>query len=321
MVRNNEVDVPEEIGFFLAPRFSSMAFFCAVEPLRVANRLAGRDLYRWRILSADGEPVESSNGMRLVADAALDAATAPATVIICSGFDPTKAATKSLLAILRRLSARRCALGALDTGAHILALAGVTRGSHVVLHWEAQSAFEEAFPETPVSSELFEDDGLVFTCAGGTAALDLMLHRIGRAHGLALATAVSEQFIHDRIRSKGDHQRMPPARRLNIANEKVLAAISLMEAALERPLPARTLAMRAGVTPRQLERLFQDALGVSPMRYYKTLRLTRARELLRQTDLPVLEVAIATGFSSTVVFSRGFREQFARSPRDDRRDE
>ena len=316
-----DADAPREIGFLLIPRFSAMAFFCAVEPLRVANRLAGRDLYSWRILSADGEPVEASNGMRLVADLPLDAATNLQTLIICAGFDPAAGATRPVLATLRRLSARSCALGALDTGAHILALAGVTRGRTVTLHWEAQSAFQETFPDVPVTSELFEDDGLVFTCAGGTAALDMMLHRIGQAHGQALATAVSEQFIHDRIRSKSDHQRMAPGRRFDVANGKVLAAINIMEETLERPLPARLLAARAGVTPRQLERLFAGELGVSPMRYYRRLRLIRARELLRQTDLPVLEVAIAVGFTSTVAFSRCFREQFARSPRDDRRDE
>lgn len=305
------------IGFLLAPGFSAMAFFSALEPLRVANRLSGRPLYRWRVYSEDGEAVEASNGMRIVVDAVFGA-DSPPTLIVCAGFEPARSESRRTLAILRQLARAGVVLGALDTGAHVLAKAGLLGGVRVSLHWEAEPAFREEFPEIEVTGELFEVDGRIFTCAGGTAALDLMLDRISRKHGPGLAAAVSEQFIHDRIRSSHDHQRMELSARLKVTNAKVLSVVRLMERNLEQPLGPEALARQAGVTPRQLERLFAAELSLSPQRYYRELRLMRARHLLRQTDMPVIDVAVATGFSSVSALSRRYAAHFGSPPSRDR---
>lgn len=320
MYRPHDGDGPEAIGFLLVANFSSMAFFSAVEPLRVANRLSGKDLFSWRIFSVDGAPVEASNGMRLMADAALGPETCPASLIVCAGFDPALAETRSLLSMLRRLSRAGVMLGAMDTGAHILAKAGLLDGGPITLHWEAAPAFREEFPEIEVSDELFEVQRRVFTCAGGTAALDLMLDMIGRKHGADLAAAVSEQFIHDRIRSSHDHQRMQLSTRLAVTDSKVLKAVELMERNLEQPLGLDAIAARAGITERHMERLFRALMRTSPGRYYGELRLERARQLLRNTDMAVLDVALATGFSSGSSLSRRYRARFGAPPRADRRD-
>lgn len=311
---------PEPIGFLLVPKFSAMAFFSAVEPLRVANRLAGRALFAWRVLSADGAPVEASSGMRLMVDGALAEAGRLPTLIVCAGFEPERAATRPLLGSLRRLSRAGVALGALDTGAFLLARAGLARDVPVTMHWEAVPAFREAFPEIAVSDELFEVAERFFTCAGGTAALDLMLDMIARKHGAALAVAVSEQFIHDRIRRAHDQQRMALGLRLGVTDGRVLAIVARMEAHLEQPLAASALADGAGITVRQMERLFRDHLAASPAAYYRGLRLERARQLLRQTDLGVVEVALAAGFSSASALARRYRARFGRAPSDDRQD-
>jgi AraC family carnitine catabolism transcriptional activator len=314
-------DAPEtQVGFLLTPGFSSLAFFCALEPLRVANRMAERNLYTWRIFSADGGPVEASNGLRMVADARLEQARAPEVLIVCAGFEPAAGASPAVLAALRRAAAQGSAVGALDTGAVLLALAGLVGRETITLHWEAVPAFREAFPDIVVSGELFEDRGAIFTCAGGTAALDMMLHRIARRHGDALAHAVSEQFIHDRIRSRGDAQRMSLGRRLQIDNAKVLQTVELMERTLEAPLNTGVLARRAGVTQRQLERLFRTHLGDGPGEFYRNLRLARGRDLLRQSDLDVLEIAVGVGFASRAAFSRAYAKRYGRAPRADRRE-
>lgn len=320
MYRRHEGEGPEIIGFLLVANFSSMAFFSAVEPLRVANRLAGRPLFAWRIFSEGGDPVEASNGMRLMADAALSPAACPPTLIVCAGFDPAASETKTLLSMLRRLFRAGVVLGAMDTGPHILAKAGLLEGVPVTLHWDAAPAFREEFPQIEVSDELFEVQSKIFTCAGGTAALDLMLDMIGRKHGADLAAAVSEQFIHDRIRSSSDHQRMQLSARLKVTNSKVLKVVELMERHIEHPLDLTELAERAGVSPRQMERLFRKTLGITPGRYYREARLVRARQLLRQTNMPVIDVAIATGFSSGSCLTRRYRRQFGGAPRNDRRD-
>ena len=320
MFQARQADEAETIGFLLAPGFSALAFFSAVEPLRVANRLSGRALFAWRVFSEDGEAAQASNGMRLVVDARFGDEQPP-TLIVCSGFEPARSESRRTLALLRQFSRAGVILGALDTGAHILAKAGLLEGVRVSMHWEAAPAFREEFPQIEVTGELFEVEKRIFTCAGGTAALDLMLDMIGRKHGLGLAAAVSEQFIHDRIRSSRDHQRMELSIRLKVTNSKVLSVVALMERNLEQPLASSALARRVGVTPRQLERLFDAALGVSPSRYYRDLRLMRARHLLRQTDMPVIDIAMATGFTSGSTLSRRYREHFGVSPSADRREE
>jgi len=317
MLEASRPSAPEQIGFLLVPGFSAMAFFSAIEPLRVANRLARRALYEWRIYALQSEPVEASNGMRLVADSPFGAERPP-TLIVCAGFHPERAEMKSTLATLRKLARAGVRLGALDTGAHVLAKAGLLDGSRVSIHWEAAPAFREEFPQIEVTGELFEVRDRIFTCAGGTAALDLMLAMIGARHGQELASAISEQFIHDRIRTSRDHQRMELAARLQVHNERVLQAVELMERSIEHVMDISALAQAVSVTPRQLERLFDSALGQSPARYYRNLRLDRAQHLLRETGLSVVEVAVATGFNSVSSLSRAYRECYGRSPSSDR---
>lgn len=309
---------PQEVAFLLVPGFSMMALFSAVEPLRVANRLSGRALYSWRFLTADGAPAEASNGMTVMADAALGEVGFVPTLVVVSGFDQDKGAGKMTLAALRRLSRLGAVIGALDTGTFILAAAGLLEGHSVTMHWEAVPAFRDAFPRIEVTDELYEIDRNVFTCAGGTAALDFVLHMIAEAHGHGLATAVSEQFIYERIRDRRSHQRMQVANRLGLANPKLVRVIEAMERNIESPLDVAALVVIAGVSDRQLERLFRTHLNATPIGYYNRIRLERARELLRQTTLSVLDVALSTGFTSASCLARAYRAQFGLSPRRDR---
>lgn len=309
---------PEPIGFLLIPEFSGLAFLSAVEPLRVANRLAGRPLFSWHAVSADGAPVTASNGMAMMVESSIDAMRSVSSLIVCASFNPQKAETKSLFGALRRLARLGVSLGSVDTGTHILAAAGLLDHHRVTMHWEAVPAFREEFPLIEVSDELFEIGRGRFTCAGGTASLDMMLHMIGVKHGRELAVAVSEQFIHDRIRDRSTHQRMQMANRLGITNQKLIRIIEAMENNLETPLEGTQLAELSGVSSRQLERLFRAHLKATPSSYYLKLRLARARQLLRQTDLSVMDVAMATGFSSASSLSRAYRTCYGASPRQDR---
>ena len=112
----------------------------------------------------------------------------------------------------------------------------------VTLHWEALAAFAERYPALRVTEELFEIGRQVITCAGGTAAIDMMLALITQTHGRALATRVSEQFVLGRIRSQGDHQRMEIATRYGLHNRKTVQVVKLMQEHIEDPLPADDLA-------------------------------------------------------------------------------
>jgi transcriptional regulator GlxA family with amidase domain len=319
MFSGSSHEAPERIGFLLVPQFSMMAFFSAVEPLRIANRVAGRDLYSWHTFSLDGHPVEASNGMTLLVEAPMAAVEHFPFVIVCASFDPQRYETKALLNWLRRLARQGAVLGGLDTGTRILARAGLLNGHRATLHWESLPAFTEAFPDIEASAELFEIDRKRITCAGGTAAIDMMLHRMWAQHGQDLAVAVSEQLLHDRIRNPGDHQRMALGVRLGVRHPKLLAIVEAMERAVEDPLSLDQLAALGGVSRRQLERLFRSHLGDTPSGYYLKLRLRRARHLLEQTEMSVLQVGTACGFASAPYFSRAYRGLFCRPPREDRR--
>ncbi|GGD79826.1 AraC family transcriptional regulator [Caballeronia grimmiae] len=289
----------------------------AIEPLRVANRFRG-ELYRWRIVSVDGGPVVASNGISLNADASIDETADARMVIVVSGFEPLARYTRGIGDWLRRLDRAGATLGGIDTGSFILAEAGLLAGKRTTLHWEALAAFSERYPSIETSQELFEIDARRITCAGGTASIDLMLDIIARDHGAELAAQVSEQFVLGRIRQRSDHQRMKIAARYGIHNRKLIQVIGVMEQHMEEPLSPDALAESIGVTRRQLERLFCAALKDTPTHFYLGLRLTRARELLQQTDMSILAVCVACGFESPSHFSRTYRARFNASPRQDR---
>jgi AraC family carnitine catabolism transcriptional activator len=235
--------------------------------------------------------------------------------------DPLKFYNSTLEHWLRRLDLEGVTLGAIDTGSFVLAEAGLLEGYRLTLHWEALDAFKETYPTLQATQELFEIDRRRISSAGGTASIDLMLDLIGQAHGPDLAIKVSEQFVLGRIRQRKDHQRMQIATRYGINNKKLVQVIGEMEQHTEPPLSTLALADAIKVTRRQLERLFRLHLNDTPSNFYLGLRLEKARQLLRQSDLSVLEVSIACGFESPSYFTRSYRARFAKCPREDRRRE
>jgi len=309
---------PLVIGFLLVPRFTMMALFSIIEPMRIANRLAGRTLFEWHAYSLDGEPVAASNEMTIMTECALEAVDYVPTLILCAGFEPQSVENRTLFGHLRRLVRKGTSLGAVDLATHIMAAGGFLDSGKVTMHWEGVPAFREDFPGIEVSDELFEIHGKTFTCAGGTAAIDMMLHLIATRWGHKLAADVSEQLIHDRIREPHNQQRMHIPARLGFANQRLERVVTAMEARLEDPLTTNELVRIGGVSGRQLERLFRKHLDETPTSHYLKLRLGRARHLLRQTNMSVMEVGIATGFGSASSLSRAYRTVFGRSPRQDR---
>ncbi|SDJ67963.1 transcriptional regulator, AraC family with amidase-like domain [Pseudomonas delhiensis] len=306
-----------DFWFLLLPGFSVMGFISAVEPLRVANRFRG-GLYCWHLLSVDGGPVLGSNGMSMNADGALEALGRGDTLFVVAGFDPLQACTPALLHWLRRLDREGVTLGGIDTGSFVLAEAGLLERHRCTVHWEALDAFRETYPQLQATQELFEIDGARITSAGGTASIDLMLDLIARAQGPELAVQVSEQFVVGRIRTRQDHQRLQLAARYGVSNKKLIQVLGEMERHTEPPLSTLDLAERIQVTRRQLERLFRLHLHDTPSNFYLGLRLDKARQLLRQTEMSVLEVGLACGFESPSYLSRSYRARFGVCPREDR---
>jgi transcriptional regulator GlxA family with amidase domain len=318
MIGIDEAAEPSIVELLLLPRFSMMAFSAAVEPLRAANQLAGRNLYEWRTFSLDGGPVAASNGIVLTPQGALEETGTGGTVLVCAGLGAERLKDPRLSSRLRELARRGKVLGGVCTGTIALARAGLLDGYRCTLHWENVEGFVEEFPELELTATLFEMDRDRFTSSGGTAPMDMVISWIAKAHGEDLAVQVAEFLLHHAVRHPHDAQRMPLQHRTGITHPKLLAAIAHMEAYVESPVSLLDVAAAVGLSPRQLERLFKQRLGKTPSRYYLELRLQRARLLLQQTSMSVIQVAVASGFTSASHFARCYRDFFKRSPRSER---
>lgn len=305
---------PQEIVFLLVENFSHMAFACALEPFRCANLAAEKELYRWRIAAEDGVEQVCSNGTITRADMGLEDRP-EATLIVVAGLNAKRHATPAIKAYLRRharLGSGR--IGAICCGAYVLAEAGLLAGRRCALHWRYHDAFVEDHPDVDLDTSVFVIDGRWFSSSGGPAATDLALALIEAEHGAALARETAEGLVYTSVRTAGEGQRYSANSRIGVRNERLAQAVEIFETALDEPMRTQDVAARVGLSPRQLERLFDRYLGTSPKKYRMEIRLNRARELLRQTDMSVIEVALACGFASPSHFSKCFRARFGATP-------
>ena len=306
------------IVFLLLDQFTLMSLASAVEPLRMANQLSGQELYKWHTASPDGNPVWASDGVPITPDGSILSVPSADIVIVCGGIGIQGTVTGELVKWLRSQARYAKRLGGICTGSFVLARAGLLDGYECSVHWEWLAAMQEAFPRVTVSSSLFSLDRDRLTSSGGTAPLDMMLHLIGRDHGHELSAAISDMFVYERIRNEQDHQRVPLKHMLGTQQPKLQEIVALMEANLEEPINLDELAAYVALSRRQLERMFQKYLHCSPSRYYLRLRLIRARQLLKQTPISIVELAVLCGFVSTPHFSKCYREYFGIPPRDER---
>jgi transcriptional regulator GlxA family with amidase domain len=310
---------PRRIGFLLIPGFALMSYASAVEPLRAANVLTGRNLYRWRHISIRGTEVAASNGVRIQADASIANAGRLDSIVVCAGGNPQVFNHPPTLAFLRAAARHGVRLGGVSAGPYLLAQAGLLDGYRCTVHWEHIPAFTETFPFLHLSRSLFEIDRDRFTCAGGIAALDMMHAMIRIDHGAMLAAAVSDWFLQTEVRRGEVAQRLSPTERFGVHHPRLVETLLRMEKRIERPLAPRELARLSGVSLRQLERLFARHLGTTIHRRYVRMRLAKAKILLRQTTIPIGEIALATGFSTPMHFSRSYRRHFGIAPGQERK--
>ena len=303
----------QSLAFILMPGFSAIAFFAALEPLRIANRVSGQELYSW-VLTGEGDFVACSNGASFKLDIGLDEIERDDIVLVCGGIDVQRASTKGVLNWLRREARRGVTVGGLCTGAYTVAKAGLLDGKEATIHWENQDSFTEEFEEVTLTKSVFVVDGNRITTAGGTASIDLMLKLIADDHGEELASAVADILIYSSIRTDQDTQRLSIPTRIGVRHPKLSRVIQIMETSIEEPISPATLAKDVGMSTRQLERLFRRYLSRSPKRYYMELRLQKARNLLMQTDMTVINVALACGFASPSHFSKCYRSHYDTTP-------
>ena len=308
------VSHPRRFVFVLLDQFTMLCFACAVEALRIANRMAGQPLYEWRVIGEGGQSATCSAGTSFTLDGDLDELRRDDTVVLCGGIDVAQATTQRLVNWIRREARRGAIMGGLCTAGYSLAKAGLLDGKRATIHWENQDSFTEEFEEVELTKSVFVVDGNRFTTAGGTSSIDLMLKLIADDHGEDLASAVADQLIYTSIRTDQDTQRLSVPTRIGVRHPKLSMAIQMMQDNIEEPISPSILAREVGLSTRQLERLFRRYLNRSPKRYYMELRLQKARNLLMQTDMSVINVALACGFASPSHFSKCYRAQYGTTP-------
>ncbi|KIT17795.1 GlxA family transcriptional regulator [Jannaschia aquimarina] len=309
-----ESEGPRHFVFVLLDRFSLISFAGAVDVLRLANHMAERPLYRWTLVGDGGETVQCSAGleMRLAGD--LPETARDDTIVLVSGIEVREITSKRLMSWLRREARRGASVAGLCTASHVMAEAGLLDGKRATIHWENHDSMIEAFPEVELTKSIFTIDGKQMTSAGGTSSVDLFLKLLANDQGEEFASLVADQLIYSSIRTDQDSQRLSIPTRIGVRHPRLSSVIKRMEENIEEPISPASLARDVGMSTRQLERLFRRYLNRSPKRYYMELRLGKARNLLMQTDMSIINVALACGFTSPSHFSKCYRAQYGTTP-------
>jgi transcriptional regulator GlxA family with amidase domain len=305
---------PRTLGLLLIDDFALMSYASVIEPYRAANVLAGETLYRWIHVSLDGRPVRASNGASVAADQRVGQPLACDMLFVVAAGDPTTFRDATTFAWLREIARKGASVAGVSGGPFLLARAGLLDGHRATIHWDHRPAFAETFGDILIEPSLYVIDRRRVTCAGGTSGLDLAIELIEREQGHELATKVGDWFIRTDYRAAGQPQRASLRERYAIANDRVLKVLARMEASVEEPEGREALARVAGVSLRQLERLFAAHVGESVNDCYRRIRLEQAVQLLRKTGLSVTSIAIACGFRSSSHFSRAFKSRYGASP-------
>ncbi|MGE0237100.1 MAG: GlxA family transcriptional regulator [Parvibaculaceae bacterium] len=298
----------------VAPNTNMLTVTALIDGMRAANHMGNTDLFRCRIVTADGLPVAASNGFTIPARQSLAGTPLADHIFMIASYAPEPATARLLTRYLKRAARHAPVVYGIDHGSIILAEAGLLDGHRATTHWEVLPSLAERHPEVEFVEELFVFDRNRVTCAGHTASVDLVIHLIARHCGAALAAAVMREMIHGRLRNGAEHQKSPETDPASAADHPLGRAIALMAEKLDAPLAIGRIARLAYVSRRQLESLFARHVNASPARYYMGLRLARARELLLYSSLRIVEISSAAGFASQANFARAFRREFGTTP-------
>lgn len=306
------------VGILLIPPFALLPYASAVEPMRAANDLTGKKLFDWVHVAPRDNQARASNGVVIPTEHTVADTLALDFLLVCAGTGIERFRDRRTLAWIRSVARSGIPICGISDGVHILARAGVLDGYRVTTHWDSAAGFQIEYPDIQVTTEVYVIDRNRVTCSGGITPIDMMHELIKRLHGPRLAAEISDWFQHATVRPGNEATRMHIKDRTGAYDGRVIAAIEYLENNLEDRVSVASVAAVAGVSSRQLERLFVRNVGFSVASYCMMARLRRARELLSQTSMSVLEIALATGFTSASHFSRSYKRLFGTSPAGDR---
>ncbi|WDZ75364.1 GlxA family transcriptional regulator [Ensifer adhaerens] len=316
---DQNVSQVQHVDILVLPETNLILVASVIEPMRAANRIAGRPLYDWTIYSPDGEPIETKSGIPIPVSGAFRPQRETSPLFILSSYNWERSATSQLKMLLSQTARHRELMAGIESGSWLLAETSLLDNFRATTHWEDFEDFTTSYPQVTMVRERFVIDGKRITTGGSLPTLDLMLELIRRAHGYSLALEVSRLFIYEQERTRGDLLQMPAIGNMRILDPRVGAAVKLMEETVEAPLTLARLARRIGVSTRHLQDLFRDTMGVAPHEHYLALRLNAARRKVIETRLEFADIAAISGFNSSSSFSRSYRAHYRESPSETRR--
>jgi transcriptional regulator GlxA family with amidase domain len=313
-------DAPDrtvEIDILAFPETTVILLASVIEPLRAANRIAGRQLYAWRLLSLDGKPVETTAGIAMPVDGAFRPGSEENPLFLVSSYNWRRSNTTALKMALSRAARHRSMIAGIESGTWLMAEASLLDNHRITVHWEDLEDFSSRHPQIDVVKERFVIDRRRMTSGGALPTLDMMLEIIRRRQGYSMALEVSRAFLYERGGGGADVGPAPSS--LAVLDKRLFQALRLMEETVDQPLSMEQLGARTRISPRHLQTLFQKSLGVPPHEHYLALRLNTARRRVIESDMSFADIAAGTGFNSASAFSRAYRSQFQESPSGTRR--
>lgn len=316
---DQNVSQVQHVDILVLPETNLILVASVIEPMRAANRIAGRPLYDWTIFSPDGVPIETKSGIPIPVSGIFRPQRETSPLFILSSYNWERSATSQLKMLLSQTARHREMMAGIESGSWLLAETSLLDNFKATTHWEDFEDFTAAYPQVTMVRERFVIDGKRITTGGSLPTLDLMLELIRRAHGYSLALEVSRLFIYEQERTRGDLLQMPTIGNMRILDPRVGAAVKLMEETVEAPLTLARLARRIGVSTRHLQDLFRDTMGVAPHEHYLALRLNAARRKVIETRMEFADIAAISGFNSSSSFSRSYRAHYRESPSETRR--
>ncbi len=305
-----------KVRILVLPESSMMCVASVLEPLRAANRVSGKTLYAWQLVSLTGEPVSMTCDVPLAIDAQFNEHLRGDLLIVIGGFNQLKHVSISSLSIIRKATSGFSVIAGVEAGSWVVARTGLLNGLQATTHWEDFETFADQFPEVDVKFDRFVVDDKCMTCGGASPAFDMFLDLIRKRNGQAVAMEVASVFVCDEAHSQFDAQPLVSLGRLAKQDARLEQAVRLMEKWIEQPLPVAGIAKRVGVSSKTLEAVFKKHVGMTPGRFYLNLRLKSANRMVNDSNLSLREIAVRSGFNSLSAFSRAYGQAFGKSARE-----
>lgn len=306
------------VTILILPESSMMCVASVLEPLRAANRVAGSQLYDWKLTSLTGDPIELTCDIRLDVAQAFGNHEQGDLLVVIGGFNQGQHVSTTALTRIRSSASAFSIVAGVEAGSWILARAGLLDGHSATTHWEDYEAFSTAFSEIDVRLDRYVIDENRMTCGGASPAFDMMLDMVRNHHGAAVAMEAASVFIYDEAHSAYDEQPLVSLGKEARKEQRLELAVRLMEKWIEQPLPVAAIAKRTGISSATLETIFKRHTGLTPGKFYLNLRLKAAKRMVLDSSLSFQEIAVRTGFNSLSAFSRAYRKAFGQAARNTR---